>query len=120
MDRNIKIQKTQALLQEILTTALSELNDPLLRPLSVTRVLCSKGKYHAKVFIESSTIDKEQQAKILSHLNRAKSILREYVLSASGWFKCPDFSFVLDDELSTSKSLDALFEQIKNQRNGND
>ena len=120
MNKTIKIQKTQALLQEVLTTALSELHDPLLHSLSVTKVLCSKGKYHAKVFIESSGLDKDQQNKILTHLNRAKSILREYVLSATGWFKCPDFSFVFDDELNTSKSLDALFEQIKNQRSGND
>ncbi|WP_394908245.1 30S ribosome-binding factor RbfA [uncultured Helicobacter sp.] len=120
MDKTIKIQKTQALLQEVLTTALSELDDPLLHSLSVTRVLCSRGKYHAKVFIESSTFDDQEKSQILAHLNRAKSLLREYVLSATGWFKSPDFSFVFDDELSTSKNLDALFEQIKKQRSGND
>lgn len=120
MAKNIKIEKTQALLEEVLTTALSELDDPLLRSLSFTRVLCSRGKYHAKVFIESSAINKEQRPKILSHLNKAKSLLREYVLSATGWFRSPDFSFVFDDELRASQNLNAIFEQIKNQRSEND
>lgn len=120
MDTTIKIQKTQALLQEVLTTALSGLNDPLLHSLNITKVICSKGKYHAKVFIESSSLDTKQRNKTLAHLNKAKPLLREYVLSTTEWFKCPNFSFVFDDELTASQNLDALFEQIKKQRKSDD
>ncbi|RDU56411.1 30S ribosome-binding factor RbfA [Helicobacter sp. MIT 00-7814] len=112
----IKLQKTQALLQEVLNLALSELANPKLNALSITRVLCSSGKYHAKVFIESSDIAQSERAGILSALKKASPMLREYALSATSWFKCPELSFYFDDSMRESGNLDAIFAQIAKER----
>ena len=110
--QSVKMLKTQSLLQEVLSTALSELNNPLINNLCVSRVECKKGKQHAKVFIESSGIEKDKREEILRALNKAKGILAQYTLSATSWFKCPEFSFVLDDSLSEAQSLEAIFAKI--------
>ena len=41
---NIKQQRLESLLQEILSEALSQLNDAQINTLSITGVKCSKGK----------------------------------------------------------------------------
>ncbi len=114
MSKNIKIQKTQSLLLELLREALVGLSDERINHLNITEVTCSKGKYHADVFILFDTQDKEEQRVLLKLLQKAQGILREHVLSASGWFKCPKFCFKADERLDHSNRLDKIFEQIKN------
>lgn len=110
--KDIKIQKTQAFLEEILALALSNLSNPKLNCLSITHIECSRGKQHAKVFIESSAIPQEERSHILSQLKKATPILKEYTLSATSWFKCPDLSFCFDDGLRAQSNLEAIFKQI--------
>lgn len=116
MENNIKLQRSQSLLKELVSEALSTLSNPHLNSLSVTDVVCSRGKYNAEIFIESSDFSQAEKALILKELKRAEGILREYVLGSSGWFKCPKLSFKFDDSLKSSNSLDKLFEQIAKER----
>lgn len=112
----IKLQRSQALLLELLSEALSTLSNPALNSLSVTQVICSRGKYNAEVFIESSDFANEEKSFILRELKKAEGILREHILSSSGWFKCPKFTFKFDDSLKNANSLDKIFAQIAKER----
>lgn len=116
MEKSIKLKRSQSLLKELLSEALSSLNNPILQTLSVTDVVCSKGKYHADVFIESSDLSSQERSIILKDLKKAEGILREYILHSSGWFKCPKMTFKFDDTLQSSHSLDQLFEKIAKER----
>lgn len=113
---SIRLQRSQSLLKELVSEALSSLSNPNLNTLSITDVLCSKGKYHAEVFIESSDLTPQERRLILKEIKKAEGILREYILGASGWFKCPKLSFKFDDSLSLGNALDEIFEQIAKER----
>lgn len=116
MEKSIKLQRSQALLKELISEALSSLSNPTLNALSITDVVCSKGKHHAEVFIESSDLSSQERITILKELRKAEGILREYILNSSGWFKCPKMSFKFDETLQSSHSLDRLFEKIAKER----
>lgn len=112
----IKLQRSQALLLELVCEALSMLSNPLLNSLSITQVICSRGKYNAEVFIESSDFLPQEKSEILRELKKAEGILREHILSSSGWFKCPKLTFKFDDSLKSANSLDKIFAQIAKER----
>lgn len=116
MQKSIKLQRSQALLKELVSEALSSLSNPTLNVLSITDVVCSKGKHHAEIFIESSSLSSEDRVAILRDLKKAEGILREHVLNASGWFKAPKMSFKFDEALQSGNSLDRLFEKIAKER----
>ena len=59
--KNIKLERTQSLLKELIPTALANLNDTRLNALNVIEVKCSRGKYSAQVFLDSSSLDKQEQ-----------------------------------------------------------
>ncbi|WP_034583514.1 30S ribosome-binding factor RbfA [Helicobacter pametensis] len=118
MDEKIKLQRSQSLLKELVSEALSTLSNPDLHSLSVTDVVCSRGKYHAEVFIESSDLSPQERTLILKELKKAEGALREYILRSSGWFKCPKLSFKCDDSLISRNNLDQIFAQIAKEREG--
>ncbi len=103
---NAHKERLESNLLELLQEALAGLNDSELNSLSVTKVECSKGKHYAFVFVLS------QDHKILSKLKKAEGLIRQFVLQASGWFKCPKLSFVSDNSLEKQLRLDALFNEI--------
>lgn len=113
---DIKLQRSQALLLELVSEALSMLSNPLLNSLSITQVICSRGKYNAEIFVESSDFSAQEKSEILRELKKAEGILREHILSSSGWFKCPKLSFKFDDSLKSANSLDKIFAQIAKER----
>ncbi|GAA7257846.1 30S ribosome-binding factor RbfA [Helicobacter pylori] len=114
----IKLQRSQSLLLELVTEALSMLSNPALNSLSITQVICSRGKYNAEVFVEGSDFSAEEKVLILKELKKAEGILREHILSSSGWFKCPKLNFKFDDSLKSVNSLDKIFAQITQEREG--
>ena len=109
---SIHLERTQSLLKELLIEALSSLEDSRISSVSITDVVCSRGKYHAQVFIHT---DIEDKAQILKMLRRAQGILREYVLSNSGWYKCPRLEFVIDESMDRVQNLERLFASITEQ-----
>ena len=114
--KNIKLEHTQSLLKELIPTALGNLNDTRLNSLNVLEVKCSKGKYSAQVFLESSFFTKEEQKVILNQLKKAKNLIKEYCLEETGWFRCPDFQFSFDDSLERENRLDKIFHTITLQK----
>lgn len=112
MDKSIKLQRTQSILKELLQEALCSLSDTRLNTLSVIDINCSKGKYNAEVFIDCSFLDLKEQKEISILLKKAESILKEYILSSSGWFRCPKLSFKFDESFDKTKRLEEIFKEI--------
>lgn len=113
---NIKQQRTQSLLQEVLSEALSQLQDTQINTLTITDVKCSKGKQSAEVYIEGTDLSPNERRVILERLKKAQGILKEYVLSSTQWFRSPNLSFKFDDTLRSANNLDSIFAKLEREK----
>ncbi|MFC3847233.1 30S ribosome-binding factor RbfA [Helicobacter baculiformis] len=109
---NIHAKRLDAGLLEYLQEALSALGDPRLHALTLTRAHCSKGKYHAHIYLDGRFLDAQERSAIFKALKKATPLLRAHVLQVSGWFKCPQLSFHLDESLEQEARLESLFATI--------
>ncbi|WP_104722050.1 30S ribosome-binding factor RbfA [Helicobacter mesocricetorum] len=114
--KNIKLERIQSLLKELIPSALANLEDTRLKNLSILGVKCSRGKYFAQVFLDPSFITPEDKKAILHQLKKARNIIKTYCLEESGWFRCPDFEFVFDDSLEQEIRLDKIFQALQEER----
>ncbi|MBD3841060.1 MAG: 30S ribosome-binding factor RbfA [Campylobacterales bacterium] len=111
-DKSINLQRTQSLLMELVPEALGQLDDTLINGLTITEVDCRNGKYDAKVYFDGSDFSKEELKLVRASLRKANSRLKSYILNATGWYKCPNFEFIVDDMLEKRNKLEDLFAQI--------
>lgn len=109
---NIHAMRLDAVLLEYLQECLGTLGDDRLSGLALSRVHCSKGKYHAHVYIDPQSIEPNTQQEVLRALKKATPMLRTYVLQVSGWFKCPQFSFHIDTALEQEQRLQKILESL--------
>ena len=114
--QNIKLARVESLLREILPSALANLSDTRLNTLNVVEVRCSRGKYFAEVLLDAPFASEGEQKEILKQLKKAHSLIKEYCLEETGWFRCPDFKFVFDRSLEKENRLDAIFESLQKER----
>ncbi|TLD97452.1 30S ribosome-binding factor RbfA [Helicobacter jaachi] len=112
---NIKQQRLESLLQEVLSQALAELADSHINHLTITGVKAS-SKQSAEVFIEGTDIPPQERKIILERLKKAQNILKDYVLSATEWFRAPELSFSFDDSLQNANRLEHIFAQLANEQ----
>lgn len=113
MDKTKILQaRKEAYLLEILSVSLSNLSDDRLNTLEIMAVKCSKGRHNAKIYVNAYGMDEKEKKEILVAFNKAKHILKEYVLSATSWYSAPNFSLEFDDSLQTQNRLDDIFKQI--------
>lgn len=98
---------------ELIPEALSELSDERICSIPITGVDCKNGKYDATVYFDGSDYTPEEREIIAELLKRASGAIKSYVLSATSWYKCPNFKFVHDDTLEKSSRIEELFAQIK-------
>lgn len=117
-EKSIKLQRTQSLLRELIPEALATLSDTRLNSIGIVDVSCSRGKYHAEVYLTAPFATPKEKGEILRQLRRAEGALRDYCLSATGWFKCPHFHFSFDDSNEEGNRLDVIFKQIQKEREG--
>lgn len=111
--KSINLQRTESLLMELIPEALSTLSDYRINSLAITHVDCKNGKYDATVYFDGSDYDKNEINQIITLLKKANGRVKSYVLSSTGWYKCPNFKFVNDTSLENSKKIEDLFAQIK-------
>lgn len=111
-EKSVKLQRSESLLQEVITEALALLEDSRLSSLSVIAIDCSKGKYHADVYLDAPSADAQERKEILRQLKLAEGAIRASCLSATGWFRCPQFHFHFDDSLDKTQRLEAIFAQL--------
>jgi len=109
----IKRKRTENALKEALPDAFSMLDDESLNSLIVTEVICSRGRYDSKVFLDKSGIDSSKQKEILKKLKKVTPFLKNYIKETQGWYKSPNFKFEFDEHLEQISRIDELFKQIK-------
>ncbi|MGB3751988.1 MAG: 30S ribosome-binding factor RbfA [Arcobacteraceae bacterium] len=111
-NKSVNLQRTESLLEELIPEALSSLNDNRITSLTITEVDCKNGKYDAKVYYDASDFDNEELKEIRVSLRKANGAIKSYILGATSWYKCPDFTFIVDDMLEKRARMDDLFSQI--------
>ena len=112
----IKRKRTESALKEALPQALSMLDDEILNSLTVTEVICSRGRYDSKVYLDKSGIDEKTQKEIIKKLNKLNGFLKNYIKESEGWYRSPNFKFEFDDHIDRIKKIDELFKQIEGKK----
>jgi len=115
-DKSINIQRTQSLLMELIPEALSGLNDSRIRSLPITEVDCKNGKYDARVYFDGSDYNNAEIKEIRQLLRKASSRIKSHCLNTTGWYKCPDLTFIQDDMLEKRSRMEDLFAQIASKK----
>ncbi|GAX87109.1 ribosome-binding factor A [Lebetimonas natsushimae] len=116
MGKSIKVQRKESLLKEVIPEALSQMNDGRIRGLSVVDVVCSRDGSDAKVYLEKSYLNENEQRQALKQLKQARGYIQNYCLKSTGWFKVPNLSFTFDDLLEQENKMEELFEKIKKEK----
>jgi ribosome-binding factor A len=109
----IKLQRTESLLKELIPEALASLSDTRINNLTVVDVKCSRGKYDAVVYLDKGFSTDDEQQEALTLLKKAASSLQRYVLESEGWFRSPKLTFRFDDMIEKQNHMDDLFDKIK-------
>lgn len=112
----IKRKRTESALKELLPEAFGRLEDSRINSLNVTEVVCSRGRYDAKVFLDPIGLDEKEQGEALKQLRKVSSFLKSYIRDSEGWFKAPNFTFEFDTHLEHITKMDALFEKIREKK----
>ena len=119
-EEEIKRKRTESRLVELIPEALSTMNDNRINGLSVTEVVCSRGRYDAKVYLDKSYLNKQEQGEALKQLRVVSSYLSTYIRESEGWFKSPKFTFEFDDQLERIAHIEELFKKIGKRHNKKD
>lgn len=108
----LKRQRSQSILKEVLPEALCSLDDEMLNSLCVIDVECSRGRYDAKVYLDKMDFSDKEQNYILAHLKKASSLIETHCATTLGWFRSPKFSYKFDDRLEHQNKMDELFKKV--------
>ncbi len=111
-EEEIKRKRTESRLVELLPEAFSGMNDNRINALSVTAVVCSRGRYDAKVYLDKSYLTEKEQSEALKQLRAVSGYLSTYVRESEGWFKSPKFTFEFDTQLEQISKIESLFKEI--------
>jgi len=111
-EEEIKRKRTESRLVELIPEALSTMNDNRINGLSVTEVVCSRGRYDAKVYLDKSYLNEQEQKEALKQLRMVSGYLSTYIRESEGWYKAPKFTFEFDDQLERISRIEALFKEI--------
>ena len=111
-EEEIKRKRTESRLIELLPEAFSGMNDNRINALAVTAVVCSRGRYDAKVYLDKSYLTEKEQGEALRQLRAVSGYLSTFVRESEGWYKSPKFTFEFDTQLEQIATIEALFKQI--------
>jgi ribosome-binding factor A len=114
----IKRHRTESVLKEIIPEALATLDDERINGLSVTDVICSKGRSDAKVYLDTSFLSEKEQNEALRQLRIVAGYLQNHCKQSEGWFKAPRLTFEFDKQLEKQRRMEDLFEQIAKRHKG--
>ena len=108
----IKRHRVESVLKEIIPEALSSLDDERINGLTVTDVVCSKGRSDAKVYLDTSFLSEKEQREALKQLRTVSGYIQNHCKQSEGWFKAPRFTFAFDHQLEKVSRIEDLFKQI--------
>jgi len=109
----IKRHRVESVLKEIIPEALGTLDDERINGLSVTDVVCSKGRSDARVYLDTSFLTEKEQNEALRQLRSVASYIQNHCKQSEGWFKAPRFTFEFDHQLEQVSRMEELFKQIE-------
>jgi len=112
----IKLKRTESVLKEMLPEAFGTLDDTRINGLNVTDVVCSRGRYDARVFLDPAGLNAQEQSEALKQLRKVSAHLSTYVRDTEGWYRAPNFTFEFDDQLERIDRMEKLFAQIATQK----
>lgn len=116
----IKRHRVESVLKEIIPEALASLDDERINGLSVTDVVCSKGRSDAKVYLDTSFLTEKEQGAALKQLRVVAGYIQNHCKQSEGWFKAPRFVFEFDHQLEKVSRIEDLFKQIESRKKGED
>jgi ribosome-binding factor A len=112
----IKRHRVESVLKEIIPEALGSLDDERINGLSVTDVVCSKGRSDAKVYLDKSFLNSKEQGEALRQLRTVAGYIQNHCKQSEGWFKAPRFTFEFDEQLEKQSRMEELFKQINTKK----
>jgi len=112
----IKRHRTESILKEIIPEALGTLDDERINGLSVTAVVCSKGRSDAKVYLDKSFLNGKEQGEALKQLRVVAGYIQNHCKQSEGWFKAPRFVFEFDAQPEHQSKMEDLFKQIASRK----
>ncbi|PHS33976.1 MAG: ribosome-binding factor A [Sulfurovum sp.] len=115
----IKRHRVESVLKEIIPEALGTLDDERINGLSVTDVICSKGRSDAKIYLDTSFLNEKEQGEALRQLRIVAGYIQNHCKQSEGWFKAPRFTFEFDHQLEKVSRIEDLFKQIESRNTGN-
>ncbi|MBA3530324.1 MAG: 30S ribosome-binding factor RbfA [Ardenticatenales bacterium] len=106
-------------MMEILSTVVqSEMQDPRLQMLNVTRIQVNRDASHAMIYVVS--LDKEHTPEeIETALGHAKGFLRSVLAQTLDLRHTPDLTFRYDKAAEGTERIMSLFDQIAEERSKN-
>ncbi len=116
----IKRHRVESVLKEIIPEALGSLDDERINGLSVTDVVCSKGRSDAKVYLDTSFLNEKEQGEALKQLRTVAGYIQNHCKQSEGWFKAPRFTFEFDHQLEKVTRIEDLFKQIEGRKSKNE
>ena len=116
-EAEIKLKRTESVLQELIPEALSAMNDTRLHSLEITDVVCSRGKSDAKVYINPDKFSANEKQEYIKLLKKARPIVETYCLKDQGWYRCPKFTFEFDEQIQRVQNIEELFKKIAKDEN---
>lgn len=116
----IKRHRTESVLKEIIPEALGSLNDDRINGLSVTDVVCSKGRSDAKVYLDKSFLTPKEQGEALRQLRTVSGYIQNHCKQSEGWFKAPRFIFEFDEQPEHQNKMEDLFRQIASRKSNDE
>jgi len=116
----IKRHRTESVLKEIIPEALGSLNDDRINGLSVTEVVCSKGRSDAKVYLDKSFLTPKEQGEALKQLRIVSGYISNHCKQTEGWFNAPRFVFEFDEQPEHQNKMEDLFKKIANRKSTNE
>jgi len=114
----IKRHRTESVLKEIIPEALGSLSDERINGLTVTDVVCSKGRSDAKVYLDKSFLTPKEQGEALRQLRTVAGYIQNHCKQTEGWFKAPRFVFEFDEQPEHQNKMEDLFKQIASRNKG--
>jgi len=108
----IKRHRVESVLKEIIPEALGSLDDDRINGLTVTEVVCSKGRSDAKVYLEKSFLTDKEQGEALRQLRVVAGYIQNHCKQSEGWFNAPRFVFEFDGQPEHQTKMEDLFKQI--------
>lgn len=109
-------ERGDSFIREELTLAIrNELSDPRLASLVITEVSLTKDRRYARVYV-SCYEGEEALQEALTALESAKGYLRHHLSQVLSWRFAPELVFMPDRTWQYGEKMDALFDQIEQER----